>query len=68
MRHFHALRFAEHVEDGVERVQVLAATMLVHGEEGSDGAVGFSVRGVALGEDGERSGSWAAAEGSHAAY
>jgi len=42
--------------------------VLVHGDEGSDGAVGFSIRGVALGEDGEGSGSWAAAERSHAAH
>lgn len=66
MRHFDALGLAEDVEDGVEGVKILAATVVVHGEEEIHGAVGLSGGDVALGEDGEGAGNWAAAEGAHA--
>jgi len=42
--------------------------VLVHGEEGSDNAMRFSVRVIALVEDGERSESWVTAEGSHTTH
>jgi len=68
VRGFDALRFAEDVEEGVEGVEILADAVLGHGEESSDGAVGLTVGGVALGEDGEGFGRRAEAEGAHAAH
>lgn len=67
MRGFDAFGLTENIEEGVEGVKGLVAIVVVHGEEEFDGAVGFSVSGVTFGEDGEGFGSWAEAEGAHAA-
>lgn len=68
MSGFDAVRFAEDVKEGVEGVEILVEAVLVHGEEGADGAVGLADGGVALGEDSEGFGRRAEAEGAHAAH
>ncbi|GER34561.1 ribulose bisphosphate carboxylase small chain [Striga asiatica] len=58
----------ENVEEGVERVQILLAAVLVHGQEHLDGLVGFSGGNVPLGDYGEGFGGGAQFHGPHSAH
>lgn len=68
MSHLNAFGFAQNIEDGVERTQVLVAAMFVHRQEHLNSPVGFPAGSIPFRDDGKGSGSWAATEGPHSAH